>query len=208
MDSTKLADLHTEIERLETRIRELEDQFSPPQSPPSNHSQENRIIESQSRYIEDLEHTMADMHQSRRTMEQRTRGLEDQLENMIAVDGERLRARDGRISQLEEELTTSNGTIRAVLADLNDGEFDHTVNALRSRIIALVEVQDRKINDLEVAVGRRNGRLEEYLVPATENSLTEMRKASAREVQSVKMAVNKLEALVHKAAARTVSNAE
>lgn len=207
MDSKQLASLHTETQSLEARIRELEHQLVPSPSPPHSHSQDGRIIESQSRYIEDREHMLTDMRHSGQTMERKIRGLEDQLDNIRTVDQERLRARDARISQLEEELEITSKIVRAVRADLNDGEIGDAVDGLRSNILMLVEKQDEAIRDLEGAVSLRNGGLDNYLALAMESSIIEMGKTCAREVQSLKMAVNKLEALV-KAAARRVGAEE
>lgn len=186
IDSKTLASLHTEIPNLEARIRELESQGDPAPGPSlgHNHSQDNRVIESQSRYIQDREHILTDMRQAGRTMERKIRGLEDQLDSTKTVDQERLRARDARISQLD------------------DGVIGDAVDAVRSNIMMLVEKQDEEICNLEGAVGLSNGGLDNYLTLAMEASIIEMRKTCAREVQFLKMAVNKLEALV-KAAAHT-----
>lgn len=113
MNSKKLTDLHAETERLKARIRELEDRLVPPPSPPpSRHGQDSWVIEAQSRCIMDRESMMADLRRSGRMMERKITGLEDWLDNIRTVD-EKLRARDARIRQLEEELTTAARTINA-----------------------------------------------------------------------------------------------
>lgn len=209
IDSKRLASLYTEIQKLEDRILELGDQgdSAPGPSHGHNHSQDNRIIESQSRYIQDRENLLTDMRQEGRTMERKIRGLEDQLDSTRAVYQERLRARDARISQLEEELANINQIVRDVRADLNDGVIGDAVDAVRSNIMMLVEKHDEEIRNLEGVVGLNNGGLDNYLALSMEASIIEMRRTCAREVQFLKMAVNKLEALV-KAAARIVGAAE
>lgn len=228
IDSNKLAGLHTETERLEARIRELQERHvSRPPSPPATNyhtlSQDSRVVESQSRYIEDLEHVMADLRQSSRAMERQVEGLQNQLDHVAGVAEERLRARDARISRLEGELAAAAAaaavavaanqtqaqakTPRTGRAGVDVGEIDLAVAELRANIMSLVEEQDKTISDLEAAVGLRDGRLEEYLVLVMEGSLNEMRKGCAREVQCLKMAVNKLEAVL-RATARKISDEE
>ncbi|KUI53389.1 hypothetical protein VP1G_00673 [Cytospora mali] len=203
VDSKELAHLHTEIERLEARIRELEGQpVSVPSSPLSYHSQDAQTIERQYHYIEDLERVMIDMRQSGRIMERKIRGLEDQLDNIRIVDEERLRARDARISQLKEELANFYSDIGALQAHIRDGELADAVEGLRSNIMVLVEELDKHIYNLEAAVDLGIGDLEEYVISEMEKVINEMRRTCVREVQSVKMAVNRVGDLVQ-AAGRT-----
>lgn len=129
---------------------------------------------------------------------QRIQDLEDRLESVTAEENARaLRDRDARICRLEDELAAADRIVCAVRASLEGGgDVGRVVEDLRCGIMRLVEEQDRGILRLEDAVGLRGGRLEGYVALAMKDGIIEMRKGCAGEVQSLKMSVNELVALV------------
>lgn len=151
------------------------------------------MIEAQSNYIASQARAMADMRRSKEGMERRIEGLEDQLDNTRAVDAERLRARDARIRQLEEDLAAANHTVDLVRAQPRHGDIADAFEELRGSVYLLFEDQNTELRVLEHAARLST---HDLVVMSVENSITELRELCAMDVHSVRMAVDRLEVLV------------
>lgn len=145
------------------------------------------MIEAQSRYIERRQQVIADMRCSRTDLELRIQDLEDQLNDTRAVNGERIRAQDARIWQLEEELTRIH----------DNGELGDAIDELRCDINVLIEEQDRKLRNLENVFDLYQDGLGGSPIIAMRNGIDEMRNTFAK-VRCVEVDVDKLERFVHR----------